>query len=1308
MINPFSSTEKKLRPYLWGFFISVALLLVLVAARSGCAFLVEKQWIAQTSSRQEELAEIVLGRFNSRVADLFVLAGSVVKDRELSETVKERSPAGLAGAFERLDRYRQPDDASIDLVDSQGVVIAWSGRSVLRDYRAILGREQADSLVLIPQARLHRYLSVGLRSSDRRFYVVVNRPLEVNYPLSNRFVSRSSFSEELTQEIGSPVHLAFDSPPRDTVSPNLFVVPLENLRHEAVAYALILVPTVAAEIQRFDQIIDPWQATAIAVAAAFLAWVLFQKRRSFRSPVTRVLAGTILLWGVRCIWRIVDFPSGVIGGVLFDPSIYASPFVSGLASSLGELLLSCIALFLTSLALANEAIAWQGKGETRAQTSSTGKNVAAFLLAVLLGLGLQWIVRGFGAAMRSFVVDSTLQYQDPTNMMPVASVVVMHLNILVLTLSLLAVCVTVLLLMSSLVSRALKKVDSSRWVPMIVLGVLLGAYGIFLVVNKTPQTPSYYPVLVFLLSLYIASWFGPQREGENLWRYLSLRRVIIVGAVAFVLSWPLLDMWQHEKERQRVQVLADELMRPVDNWLSFVVSEGLRSTVAGANEGLAQSNSDYGNASNLAFLLWAQSLMSHEGYNSAVFVYSSQGKEISRFAVGLTTYEQMELLTQIFDTEEDVLRVVERKVQGGAVKYYGEWAHVLDSQGQQLGTVAVLVSASQRTLFRGEAPEALRTASRDSFEESFRKLSISEYQRGLLVSTTDPLLFRGLRLPTAIHEQFTASTVRFVWSEQNLGGQTYDVLFARDESREGRILALSLQSLDIRWHLFNIVKMLGVYLFYFGLAAVGHIARSYLRGNPVRFGFREKLVSSFALLSIVPLVVMASYNRELAIERLDDSITGRLAEDLDLIHQRIITSVTDEGDFFAGINNDYCEVAAADLGVDFSVYGGSSLQASSRPELYRAALLDDRLTGSAFVNTMMLGRSFFRDFERIGEVTYTVGYRPIIMGDRVVGVLAVPALYRQREIDEELAQRNAFVLGAYALVVLFVVIVGFILANRLSRPLRELSLAAQVIGKGNLDVQLTPQSSDEVGNLVQSFNEMTKELRVSREDLARAERELAWKEMAKQVAHEIKNPLTPIKLSIQHLTQAYKDGAKDFGQVLQRVSNTVIEQIEVLTRIASEFSNFARMPARKFERVDVKELLQETVTLFGGVRGIEFRTKFSETPAILIADRDELRRVFINVIRNSVQALEKGGTITVEMGISNQICTVSISDTGSGIPQELQAKVFQPNFSTKTDGMGLGLAIAQKVIEDLNGTVALRSEVGKGTTVEMRIPLRLG
>jgi nitrogen fixation/metabolism regulation signal transduction histidine kinase len=235
---------------------------------------------------------------------------------------------------------------------------------------------------------------------------------------------------------------------------------------------------------------------------------------------------------------------------------------------------------------------------------------------------------------------------------------------------------------------------------------------------------------------------------------------------------------------------------------------------------------------------------------------------------------------------------------------------------------------------------------------------------------------------------------------------------------------------------------------------------------------------------------------------------------------------------------------------------------------------------------------------------------------------------------------------------------------------------------------------------------MTSELKASRARLARAERELAWKEMAKQVAHEIKNPLTPIKLSIQHLVQAYKQGAKDFGDILQRVSQTVVEQIEVLTRIASEFSNFARMPERHFERVDMVQLLMESINLFKEVKDVAFRANLSETPSFVIADKDELRRVFINIMRNSIQAMEKGGTIGVDLTVDHHACTIRISDTGSGIPENLQEKVFQPNFSTKTDGTGLGLAIAQKVIEDLDGTISLHSKVGEGTTVKMIIPLR--
>ncbi len=563
-----------------------------------------------------------------------------------------------------------------------------------------------------------------------------------------------------------------------------------------------------------------------------------------------------------------------------------------------------------------------------------------------------------------------------------------------------------------------------------------------------------------------------------------------------------------------------------------------------------------------------------------------------------------------------------------------------------------------------------------------------------------------MRIPPKIETALSSGTGRFTWSDEEVEGQSYDVLYARDDADRSRILSLSVAALDVRWHLFNLVKTLLVYVLFLGITSGAMAGRSWLKGRPPQFGFREKLISSFAILSVMPLLLMAYYNRELTVDRLDENITRRLSQDLDITQQKIAGAVEDRQDFVQGVNNDFCEIAASDLGVDFSIYQGSQLKASSRPELYRASILDGRLNGSAYVNTVMLGRGFYQTQERIGEVSYVVGYRPIIIGDSISGVLAVPALYRQQEIDEELAQRNAFVLGAYALVVSFVIGLAIILAHALSRPLRDLSRAARSVGKGDLDVVLQARSADEVGDLIRSFNDMTTELRASRVNLARAERELAWKEMAKQVAHEIKNPLTPIKLSIQHLVQAYRQGAKDFGDILQRVSQTVVEQIEVLTRIASEFSDFARMPERRFERVDLSKLLIQTIDLFKEVGGVEFRPDISDVPAIIIADQDELRRVFINLVRNSVQAMKGGGVIVVSLQVERQICTIRITDTGAGIPEDIQSRVFQPNFSTKTDGMGLGLAITQKIIEDLSGTISIRSKVGEGTTVEMNIPLR--
>ncbi|TSA23544.1 HAMP domain-containing protein [bacterium] len=1300
-----SSAGISVRSALWAFVGSVGVLLLLFAGQRMWRSHVETDWHRMKISMQQDLAETIRSRFDGRIESQRQLAEAIRLDEEIIQAVEKGTAGSLASAFQRLARYNAEEVYGIDIVDSVGNIILWSGRSVVPGYGPKLQAGNRSVVVLVSQASLHRYLSVGLASSGTRFLVFVSRPLETTYPVSNRFVSSRSLADELLQEMGLSIRFVSEIAPRDTAGESTFAIPLNDSGAKLLSYAVVPLPTVAAENQKADRYFDSGKSFFAAAGMCFLAFLVLAWVGRAGKPALTLATLVLFMWVVRIGWRYVGFPSLLVGGFLFDPAVHSSPFPLGLASSLGELTLSAVTLLFTILLLLRAAINWSRSSRNSDQATNRARAFLGYSVVVLLPLAFQWLVRGYGAAMRSFVFDSTIRYQDPMSLLPNLTMVSMHLNILILTISLGAVCGIVCIVVNQFMGGVARD-GKLLWKRVVLISaVFLVDYGAYLALDQPPQLPVYLPLLLFALGLVLLLIWEVRDRTWLPWKGRPFIATAILIVCAYGFSVPALNAKIHEKEREGGQLLAEELLRPVDNWLSLVVSESLRGATRRAIDQLAMERDDSTASANLAFGLWAQTLMSKEGYNSALVVYDPFGKELSRFSVGLTSFEEMELLTQLFQKEEEALLVVDRKVSDGTIKYYGEWGYVLGQGAQPVGSIAIVMSASQRTLFRGEAPEQLRSTSREPFENVFRKVSISEYRNGILWSTNDPVLFRGMKIRPSIESELNNSAGRFVWSEQELEGQGYDVLYAKDDADISRVLSLSVGSLDIRWHLFNLVKTLLVYLLFLGLIGGAMAIPAMIVGRPPRFGFREKLITSFAILSVLPLLLMAYYNRELAIDRLDQNITKRLSQDLDVTQQRISTAIEDEQDFSHGVNNDFCEAVASDLGVDFSVYQGPELKASSRPELFRASILDNRLTGTAYVNTVILGRGFFETQERIGEVSYIVGYRPILIGDSVRGVLAVPALYRQQEIDEELAQRNAFVLGAYALVVSFVIGLALVLANALSRPLRELSKAARSVGKGDLDVVLQARSADEVGDLIRSFNDMTGELKTNRANLARAERELAWKEMAKQVAHEIKNPLTPIKLSIQHLVQAYRLGAKDFGDILQRVSQTVVEQIDVLTRIASEFSNFARMPERKFERVDMNQLLKETINLFNEVRGIEFRSTLGETPAVVIADRDELRRVFINIVRNSVQAMEGGGVIVVELNVEHQVCTIRIRDTGGGIPEEIQSKVFQPNFSTKTDGMGLGLAITQKVIEDLSGTISLESKVGRGTTVEMNIPL---
>jgi signal transduction histidine kinase len=460
--------------------------------------------------------------------------------------------------------------------------------------------------------------------------------------------------------------------------------------------------------------------------------------------------------------------------------------------------------------------------------------------------------------------------------------------------------------------------------------------------------------------------------------------------------------------------------------------------------------------------------------------------------------------------------------------------------------------------------------------------------------------------------------------------------------------------------------------------------------------------------ALLPLTIVAVYARLSLREREEESVRRRLDEET----QSVIYMLTDHPEpgvtiLSAPRDRFAAEELAGEIETDFNLYTDGRLSVSSKQMLYDVGILDSRLSGNAFARIILGGERFLTQTERVGSIDYNVGYRPVLdaMGN-IIGVVSVPTLFRPQESEEELARRNAFLLGAYALVLLATVVIAAAFANRIAAPVQRLTDATRRVARGDLDVRVPVAGAEgEVGELISAFDQMTHDLRRGREEAARFERELAWKEMARQVAHEIKNPLTPMRLSVQHLRRTYLDRAPNFPEILENVTRTVIEQIDALSRIASEFSHFGRMPRRSLEELDVNGIAGEAADLFRQESRITLEREFAGDLPRVLCDREELRRALINVIRNGIQATDGEGRIVIRTSNAEGGIRIAVTDFGRGVPEELKPRLFQPNFSTKTDGMGLGLAIVRKSMEDLGGWVRLESTEGKGTTVILWLPV---
>ena len=292
-----------------------------------------------------------------------------------------------------------------------------------------------------------------------------------------------------------------------------------------------------------------------------------------------------------------------------------------------------------------------------------------------------------------------------------------------------------------------------------------------------------------------------------------------------------------------------------------------------------------------------------------------------------------------------------------------------------------------------------------------------------------------------------------------------------------------------------------------------------------------------------------------------------------------------------------------------------------------------------------------------------------------------------------------------------VVLVGLLVARRTARDLDALVEGSLAASRGDLDHRVPVRSKDEVGAVASAFNFLMEDLRTSKERLVIAERIAAWQEIARRLAHEIKNPLTPIQMAMDTLRKTWKKKHPSFDEILEECTSTVLEEADRLKHIVTEFSDFARMPKPEFQRIDLNEVVRSAVTLYQGAVAVE--TKLTEIPE-LDADKNQVNQVVLNLVENARDAIgnRADGKITVstKLGDAGDRALLVVEDNGPGVPSELKDKVFAPYFTTKLSkgGTGLGLAIVHRIVSDHGGRIAVSDMAGGGARFAIELPLRNG
>ena len=857
------------------------------------------------------------------------------------------------------------------------------------------------------------------------------------------------------------------------------------------------------------------------------------------------------------------------------------------------------------------------------------------------------------------------------------------------------------------------------WLLPVSVGVLLGTPG-----DGGGHAPMLVAAVVAVALTALVRWVAPRyRHGSQVFRLLAAFLALAVPALVF--NPTLVELTERATEgvirdtlgpqvlahREQLQIQVRESLRQIDGQprLAELVASQVRTP------GEPPST-------DAAFSVWSQTDLARLRLTSSVELYAADGTLVSRFALNLpaesaATEQWVESGCDWDRFGEPFAGSEDRVLQHAGRGLCGD-----DDEPPELaqphGAIVVHVMLDYATLpflasssVYGDLLQAGGEVRRDAHGSSIdsrctggvaRRCSPRKDPSGLSAATSCRPVYRAGRKP--------------LWQVVHRGDRAYRVLFLND--RAG-IYALGYPVPRLVDHLValaEIATLAGVAFVALLLAAGAIMALGGYRAvtgrallREIRGSFYRKLFLAFVAAAVVPVLALAVLTRAFVASELRDGIETQAGRTVS-VAKRVVESVMSQQRRDRGstplFSDEVMVGVSRVINEEVNVFIGSRLVATSQRDLFASGRLPVRTPAEAYRAIALERQASYVGEEQVGPLAYLIAAAPVREGEGRT-IVTVPLALRQQETEREIDALDRRVLLATVCFILLGAAIGYSMAERIADPVNRLTRATRRIAHGDLDARIAVSSADEFRRLVDAFNSMAADLQRQRGELERTNRLEAWADMARQVAHDIKNPLTPIQLSAEHLVRVHHDRGEPLSPVLQTCVTTILSQVRLLRQISSEFSSFATSPVARLAPAQINDVVTEVVEPYRAAAppGVTIETVLAPALPVVALDRTLLARALVNVIENALHAMPSGGRLTLTTGAEDHALRVAVADSGVGMDDDARARLFEPYFSTRAAGTGLGLTIAKRNVELNNGTIEVESAPGAGTTVWLRFPI---